>query len=386
MRRIRHGALTTIESVVIPWGSLSFVGFEIAGTIPNRSPNSASTSQAGYPTIRQDKLPKQKPPPLPFIPSTSGEAHSSGQLSARSRWPEEERWKEAISPTVATGAAILGSFSSQQARAPFPHQPAAPIHHQQQPMPYPQLMQQPRSNTLHPDYYYAHTDPNLEMYIPRPTYLNTHYHPLSYPQQSYPVTTHQEAYYPPPPQYPPVPRQQSASPLDQSPGTEESPQSSTSQLLMPVSAASSATSTASIARKPKRERKDDGVPRTCSSCGTMNSPEWRKGPNGIKSLCNACGPFSPSCSCGKADGHTGLRYARSQARKPKAAASPNLQADSEEEEAPAKKKKKKTATPKATPVVYAQEREPSIQQHGRPMPFGYESGSYPSYPLFENCS
>lgn len=29
--------------------------------------------------------------------------------------------------------------------------------------------------------------------------------------------------------------------------------------------------------------------KACSSCGTANSPEWRKGPSGIKSLCNACG-------------------------------------------------------------------------------------------------
>lgn len=27
----------------------------------------------------------------------------------------------------------------------------------------------------------------------------------------------------------------------------------------------------------------------CASCGTSNSPEWRKGPDGTKSLCNACG-------------------------------------------------------------------------------------------------
>lgn len=27
----------------------------------------------------------------------------------------------------------------------------------------------------------------------------------------------------------------------------------------------------------------------CASCGTSNSPEWRKGPDGSKSLCNACG-------------------------------------------------------------------------------------------------
>ena len=27
----------------------------------------------------------------------------------------------------------------------------------------------------------------------------------------------------------------------------------------------------------------------CTDCGTLDSPEWRKGPNGPKTLCNACG-------------------------------------------------------------------------------------------------
>lgn len=51
-----------------------------------------------------------------------------------------------------------------------------------------------------------------------------------------------------------------------------------------------------------RVRKNDRN-RVCTSCGTSNSPEWRKGPSGIKTLCNACG----------------LRYSRAQARKAKKA-------------------------------------------------------------------
>jgi DNA-directed RNA polymerase subunit RPC12/RpoP len=27
----------------------------------------------------------------------------------------------------------------------------------------------------------------------------------------------------------------------------------------------------------------------CTDCGTLDSPEWRKGPSGPKTLCNACG-------------------------------------------------------------------------------------------------
>ena len=51
-----------------------------------------------------------------------------------------------------------------------------------------------------------------------------------------------------------------------------------------------------------RVRKNDRN-RICTSCGTTNSPEWRKGPSGIKTLCNACG----------------LRYSRAQSRKAKKA-------------------------------------------------------------------
>lgn len=32
-----------------------------------------------------------------------------------------------------------------------------------------------------------------------------------------------------------------------------------------------------------------GGEKRCTSCGTANSPEWRKGPTGQKTLCNACG-------------------------------------------------------------------------------------------------
>jgi hypothetical protein len=33
----------------------------------------------------------------------------------------------------------------------------------------------------------------------------------------------------------------------------------------------------------------------CTDCGTLDSPEWRKGPNGPKTLCNACGCESFYC-------------------------------------------------------------------------------------------
>jgi PAS domain S-box-containing protein len=42
-------------------------------------------------------------------------------------------------------------------------------------------------------------------------------------------------------------------------------------------------------RKKKNKVADEYV---CTDCGTLDSPEWRKGPNGPKTLCNACG-----CKC-----------------------------------------------------------------------------------------
>lgn len=39
-------------------------------------------------------------------------------------------------------------------------------------------------------------------------------------------------------------------------------------------------------KKKKQKIADEYV---CTDCGTLDSPEWRKGPNGPKTLCNACG-------------------------------------------------------------------------------------------------
>jgi hypothetical protein len=39
-------------------------------------------------------------------------------------------------------------------------------------------------------------------------------------------------------------------------------------------------------KKKKLKIADEYV---CTDCGTLDSPEWRKGPSGPKTLCNACG-------------------------------------------------------------------------------------------------
>lgn len=41
-------------------------------------------------------------------------------------------------------------------------------------------------------------------------------------------------------------------------------------------------------KKPKKPRTDEGE-FVCRDCGTVDSPEWRRGPLGPKTLCNACG-------------------------------------------------------------------------------------------------
>ncbi|GAA6019604.1 hypothetical protein JCM11491_002820 [Sporobolomyces phaffii] len=41
-------------------------------------------------------------------------------------------------------------------------------------------------------------------------------------------------------------------------------------------------------RKKKKPKAEEGE-FVCRDCGTVDSPEWRKGPDGPKSLCNACG-------------------------------------------------------------------------------------------------
>ena len=52
-------------------------------------------------------------------------------------------------------------------------------------------------------------------------------------------------------------------------------------------------------KKKKLKVADEYV---CTDCGTLDSPEWRKGPNGPKTLCNACGcKYSRSCDFAKGE-------------------------------------------------------------------------------------
>jgi len=58
-------------------------------------------------------------------------------------------------------------------------------------------------------------------------------------------------------------------------------------------------------KKKKIKLPDEYV---CTDCGTLDSPEWRKGPSGPKTLCNACG----------------LRWAKKEKKKPGPLLPPSL--------------------------------------------------------------
>jgi PAS domain S-box-containing protein len=45
----------------------------------------------------------------------------------------------------------------------------------------------------------------------------------------------------------------------------------------------------SRSREDKKKKLKVADEYVCTDCGTLDSPEWRKGPNGPKTLCNACG-------------------------------------------------------------------------------------------------
>lgn len=57
----------------------------------------------------------------------------------------------------------------------------------------------------------------------------------------------------------------------------------------PASVTPSADTEALSTKKKLKKVKVDEEIHVCTDCGTVDSPEWRKGPQGPKTLCNACG-------------------------------------------------------------------------------------------------
>ncbi|KAI4844210.1 hypothetical protein E4T44_06320 [Aureobasidium sp. EXF-8845] len=69
------------------------------------------------------------------------------------------------------------------------------------------------------------------------------------------------------------------------------------------------TQTGAWTAKPRKQQKKQEPTEEflCTECGTVDSPEWRRGPHGVKTLCNACGlrwskAQKKSCSSSQKEG------------------------------------------------------------------------------------
>ncbi|GAA6039317.1 hypothetical protein JCM8097_003262 [Rhodosporidiobolus ruineniae] len=411
---MKDGTLTTVESVVIPYGAITFACFQTGGVYLSTArkaglslitngdflgaagPASAhdfsledvpqtptvgsngngmkrgSTSTEGgengtangAPTVKQPSMspptkrfkPAPPPPGQPQQP-LSGLSITTGGRLFRNSLDVDAITAGGISPTVASASAILGSFSAdahqhqQQHQPPPPHfphppngngvaqspsgpssyaafyasqpppqpphqhpfspfdppqitysqpHPSPPIYAQQQP---PQHSPYPPAASPHPlsqshGSYFAAVPP-----LPSPHHdpLAATSFPLSTPLPAYPQQSPAEQFSPPPPAATSSAEPSTSAPAHAHANAVVYPDPS--QIPVPPPPPPGSAS----GKKPPKQRPDGPVfkpnVKACESCGTVNSPEWRKGPTGAKSLCNACG----------------LRYARSVARQKKQA-------------------------------------------------------------------
>lgn len=349
---MKDSILTTIESVVIQYGSITFACFQTGGiyltsarkaalglsqsSISNLTPSSAvtdfnledvpartakaqpfpqnankrnspylnGTSRLASPPgkrIKSETIPSRPLlsvyPPTSTVPSNGSSLSISTTTSRGSYRPSLESEYGAnggISPTVASASAILGLISSNHTDPP-PSQNEA---HSQYPGPppssYPQvstasdLVHFPRSN--------GHSAASL--YPPSSTYSP---HVTSPYQSSYAV---HNGYFPP--TLPNSTIDQSQDPKDfkkptapvhllPSAPTQSDQTAAAFKPLGDDSSTSKADQPPMNGKEGKKGRVRPEGPvfkpslKACESCGTINSPEWRKGPSGSKSLCNACG-------------------------------------------------------------------------------------------------
>ncbi|GAA5938109.1 hypothetical protein JCM3775_005344 [Rhodotorula graminis] len=424
---MQNGTLTTVESVVIMYGAITFACFQTGGVYltsarkaglslvtndlpPDTMPSFAledvpitptvgggggnmsakrnlygddDEGQADSPPSKRFKDTPLQPPVLPRLQtSTASPNGSSG--SPRSSDPHGHPHQQhqqnglsistngrmfgsrldvdsitagGISPTVASASAILGSLGGES------HAPDAGQQRQQPQQP----QQRPAggSPSSYAAFYNAQAPPHSggghASFFPgsHSPYGQPHAlpHPLSQSHSGYfptaPQSPHEPAgansgLYPPTsqpfdqqqhqPQHQPQPPPQQQQQQHQAFGAANPSPTSAFPPPPPLvdddgeqshagdSAGSAAPADAAKkVKKPPKQRPDGPVykpnQKACESCGTVNSPEWRKGPTGAKSLCNACG----------------LRYARSVARQKK-------QAEAAANGGPPPKKSKKKAT------------------------------------------
>ena len=300
---MKNGTLTTIESVVILYGSIHFAVFQTGGVyLPSPPPKTSSLSgiaSFGASHFELESVPQTSTPLAPSATKRDRDAIEDGEGSMVVK--RQRRKKVPVVTSIGTGA-----FS-----ATMPPLPLLSIATQAQPTHYtPTLDHSNNSNTGHTSgstpgalsptvasasailgSFSSHplssssTQQQLQHHNPyayQPTMPS--YHPPEYPpqlQHTHPLHQSQFSPYPSPDQYNPNAFQTSyaKSPPSIRPQTnEDDPSESDLQAKVP------------------RAKSDTPVnklgPKACESCGIANSPEWRKGPSGTKSLCNACGSSS----------------------------------------------------------------------------------------------
>ncbi|BGP42610.1 hypothetical protein JCM10449v2_006622 [Rhodotorula kratochvilovae] len=381
---MRNGTLTTVESVVIMYGAVTFACFQTGGVYLS------SARKAGLSLVTSDIPADVKPsfaledvPVTPTVGSVNaaGKRNSYGEQSNGSDSPPAKRFKETplqppvlprlqtsapssnggsasprsaeavnglsistsgrmfrstldvdsitaggISPTVASASAILGSLGEAQPAAPSAEQPQtnarasyAAFYAAQQQQPF-----DPSTGLQHSaaPFFPGQTQYATPHQLPHPSP-----HPLSQSHSGYFTAAPQSPHEPagaqadsglfPPTSQPYDGQQQQQQAAFAGPSSPYPPQQQQQQgegdgaVAVPPPPAAAAGSNGKAkspsAKKPPKQRPDGPVykpnQKACESCGTVNSPEWRKGPTGAKSLCNACG----------------LRYARSVARQKKQA-------------------------------------------------------------------
>jgi len=277
---MRDGVLTTVDSVVIRYGLLCFACFQVAGVLGNRN---AQLSTEQVPSIAdyiyaqrpQEKAARSKPPPLPFIPSAqhNGPLPSPALASANANktWLYDNQIQDVLSPTVANGAAILGSLINTQ-----PYHPSYQQHSSATSpglySPYDQFAPSFASRSSHsgdsptvPDYQYAANSQSFQTPGVLPFAApGGHFQPLTYPPYS-PVYPSGGAYQQDFAYHVPLPHHLPPAPDIVAPSLHDS------QTLENQLHSGTATEHVSVVADPpvkaKRVRKSDGIARTCSACG-----------------------------------------------------------------------------------------------------------------------
>lgn len=302
---VKGGTLTTIESVVILYGSVTFACFQTGGikytSLPSTEfaledvptserPSVLSRKRSASPGAsdlpddakrpRTNKAPPPPTLPLPY-PIATQPPFSIATSRHISQNLEQGSGAGDLSPTVASASAILGSFNQSPAPEATGYSPDLP--------PLPSASRPP---------YAPQGYPGPQPPVHPVSYTGPSPHPLSQsfgttgltPQQQQQlqqlrqVQQHQHqsqhSYAPPPPAL--ALGQLAHASLPQPPS-----------LLPPQQPAGVDGVPPPLKQKRMRVKGQEPVnkvgPKACESCGTVNSPEWRKGPGGVKSLCNACG-------------------------------------------------------------------------------------------------